>query len=696
MENMNNDNSQQTVNLTAPKKSKAPVIVGSALGTVAVAGAATACVLHFVPSARDWLDRKTSEPEEYFAEKEKDYVKENVEALSDSISKVSSSYEAFDLSNLDFDNLVLPAGAYNFKTSVDFSVESLLDIAEDMGENPIDTSDATTAMSLELLKSFKSVSVDSDIISNGEGLLSFNAKLQLNDSSLIDANVIINTKDKVFYIGIPVLSDKYLSYTLTDSDIEAIKKSLSGADVSSEDYDKMMEQLEMATEASKLLSDNLSNIVTDYYQIIIDGIKNDTDLSEDASIEVAGKEFSVTEMTTDITEEDFTGICKDILEKAKDDKNITSIVDSMGISSEYADAIDEALDSLKESNSDSESDETVQFYAWTDKKGNIIGHKLSIDDTEFGYANIENNDNQYTSMWMSSEDEKMSYDIVLNGENKDNGTITFTIDIDEVYMVMNYDIKELKVVDKEKGLVDFDIDVTFDLDEKEVSNDKKEDTSSKDSEDESNSLGDESVSLSELNAAKLFESFTFNAKSKCEDSSQTLSYVIKYKDNDLFSLSLAATSLDDTTVKAPDDSDVITLDMDTAQDALISYLESISLSKMKDNIKNSVDNAMLSTLIDQAYTTLDLNKIDGSQSVEDVMNLINLFAKTSTENKVYEDEDDYLYEDSYTKVYEDKDDYESEDEDDYDYESEDENDKNEIEELETVTDFEDGLDVMNN
>lgn len=611
MENQNNNTEHKTsptVDMTAPAKSKLPVVIGSAAGVVAAAGIATACVFNFVPSARDWLDRKTSDPEEYFSDKEEKYIEDNAQALGDSISEnlsqVNDVYDSFDLSKLslsNIDELEIPAGAYTLTSGVEFDAKAIADFANDFAndfskDNEFDPSDPQIAAALEAVSSIKSFSVGAGMISDGKGLISLNGKLGLNDNSILDTSIILDTNEKSIYVSIPSISSKYIKYTLSQSQIDAINDSLASMTSGSDDYDEFLEYMEMSNEVLELVADNLSTIVTDYYKVIVDGIKDDMSLEEDAPIEIAGSEFKVTEMKTELTQEDAKGIVKDILEQAKDDKNLLSIADTLGAKSEYEDAIEDLLDEIDDSSAD--SDETADFYAWTDKKGNVIGHKLVIGDIEFGYAAIESDNDTYASIWTAEDEQKISYDAILNGKSKSNGTMKLVVDINDGYAVIKADYNDYEIVDEKKGLFNVDVKITAEIEP---------------------AKSDDEIAT----VAEALKDFAIELKSECTDNSQEITYGLEYKDNSLLKVSVVGETLKDTDVNLPDNDLVIDVtDAGNPQELLEEYLESITLMTIKDNLKKAIDNTVISAGIDAIFESLGLNKIDGSQSADDVLEIL--------------------------------------------------------------------------
>lgn len=646
MDNQNNENistdvNQEPIDMTsasvnpvkAPKK-KAPIIIGSVLGVAAVGGVAAAAAIHFNPSLKDAIERNTSDPKEYFANKETEYIKENTKALSENMEKASEVYSSFDFKDFDLDNFVIPAGAYDIIGTVSFDMDKISDLVMDNIPEDTDTTGMTTAM--EIAKSFKSFSLGGKFVSNGKGLISTTGKFTLNDNSVIDAQIIFDTESKSVYAALPSISGKFVKYTVPEEIIEQFKseleKSMQQVQENSEEFTQTRDAMVNACNVIADNSDKIAEIVEDYYKIIVDGVKDDIEMDKDASLEIAGSEFSVTEMSTTIDSDDTVGIAKDVLNSAKDDENIKSIVSSLGYENEFDKAIDDVLDELKDVSS---SDFEVEITAWSNKKGEIIGHKFKSDDVEFGYAVLENKDDTYSSIWLiSPEDQKFSFDCVTEGEDSESGTISFKIDTDELYAVIKAEYDNYEVVDAQKGLINFDAKITADFDyEAPKAVDDAKDAQDEDDEQGVSSNKDEDITV----GLEILKNTAITLSSKCTEDSSELTYGIEYSGDSILNFSIKCEKLSDTTVELPAESDTIVI-TDNAEDissAMIEYLTSANIVALKDNIKNAIDNTMISTVIDQYFTKAGLDKFDGTQKAEDVTALITALA--GSKNPDYDD-----------------------------------------------------------
>ena len=606
------DATNTTISTAPVKKSKAPIIAGCAIGGVAVAGIAAACVFKFVPSANNWLALKTQEPEEYFANVEKEYLEENVSKVGDTFKKAATVYES-SAASLNFEDFKLPETAATIAVGATMDADAIIDAINSIEEGAIDTEDSEAAVAISMLSSFKSIELSSDVVSNGKGLVQTTAKIGLNNSTVVDADVIIDTQNYSLYIAVPTLSATYLKYTVPSEIIDQLKESLESEEFKAEYAEIMAVQEDLV----KSLSENMTEILTKYSNIVVDGIK-DVELDEKGELTIAGNDFKVTEMTATITADDALGIVKDILKEAKDDDNIIEIAENADVDKEtYQEAIDELLDGLAEAEA---GDNECQLVSWATKKGELIGHKIVIEsdgqEVEAGYAVVEDK-NTYASMWITTEDGDITFDMTTEGDNNESGTITFKIDVEDVDVSVKAEYSDYKVIDEEKGLVNFDAKITTDFDE--------------------------------------LKDYALTVKSECEDNSCKVTIGFNYKDKEAFTYYVMAKEGGSTKVEVP--SDTIDLsNVSTAEDAeaaLLKYAKTINLVDFKDNLSKAIDNATIGALIDSTFESAGLSVYNGKQSDEDAQKLVDLILSSAGAGKDYESGygEDYDYDINYDYDY---------------------------------------------
>lgn len=582
---------------TAKKKSKAPVVAGCVVGGVAVAGIAAACVINFVPSVNNWFKLKTSKPEEYFAKAEKDYFDNNAKKIDEQLSNASDTYASFldtFSSAKSISDLKMPTFGYNISYGITLDANSLSDItgvvSDVTGSNSLPEGAANV---MSVLSSFKSLNLSSDAKSNDNGLVQLKATLGLNDTDIINADIILDTENMGIYVALPSLSETYVKYTLTADQVDTLNKALTQS-TSSEEYAQYQKQLKLATKMSENLSKNLGDMLKTYSGIVVDNIK-DVKLKQNEKLNVAGEKFSVTEMTSKISNKDATKIVESVLEEAKDDSNIIDIIKDAGVDEkEYKDTIDGMLNSL---DSDvTESDKKLTLTAWTDSKGNIIGHSFDFDGSSIGYASIDGNDNTYSSLWLKVSGDKSSdivCDMVTNGSDKESGTINFSVKSDELDMSeinVKAEYKDYKVIDEKSGLANFDVTISTDV--------------------------------------KELKDFTINIKNDSKSVDEASGKIaLLYKDKEALGINVGVNKIDDTNINIP--SNVI--EFTTSDDAnalsskMMQYLQTVNLVTLRDNVEKAINNSAVNTLIDQYFTTFGLDKFNGSQSVSDVATLLQTF-----------------------------------------------------------------------
>lgn len=588
---------------TPKKKSKIPVIAGCAVGGIAVAGIAAACVIKFVPSVNNWFNLKTKEPDEYFADAESKYFEDNAKKIGEQF-KISSDVYSNILESVssasDVTELKLPEQACTITVGASMDAEAIIDLANAVsslsGKEVLDTSGESAASAIQLLSAFKSIELSSDIKSNGNGLFSTTAKIGLNETDIVDADVIVDIENLSIYVAVPTISDKYIKYTVTQEQLDSLKSQMESS-MKSDDMQKMTDAVGQASTMIEKMSENMEDIIKTYSKIIVDGIK-DVDIKENEEIEICDEKFNVTEMETKVTSKDVNKIAENILEEAKDDKTIIDIAESAGVNEdEYKKALESAIDSIKDN--DSDSDESMTVTSWTDSKGNVLGHKFKIEDTEMGYAAIENNDNSYASIWLTADSSEFTANLTANGKDKEEGKIVINYKSDEndIDTNINIDFSDYKVVNEEKGLVNFNSTITTDF--------------------------------------KGLEDFCITFKNDCEDNSQKSTLGLKYKDKECMSLSVGAATSDNCKIDIPSNVLEFTGDETNMSNISKEYLLSVNLVAIKDNLKKAIDNTLVNQYIDQFAASSGLDTMNGSQTEEQASSFFNSLGGSSSDDDYY-------------------------------------------------------------
>lgn len=320
-------------------------------------------------------------------------------------------------------------------------------------QNPATTSDCTVTLNLgeDLVSLLQSTLTSQDVTVDVSWLESVALNLQtgmdsdsygidlgvgLNDTDILTLKVFMDITESVMYMGIPEVSDTYLSVAMTEEDMGFDPAILSTA---------MNAPKEMAaTLAEELPSQEAFEAALEkYITLIAENLPEGE--QEKESFEVKGISEELTVTTRKLTEKNAIDIVVAVLEAAKDDETvkqfITAVCDYTNsynamnaemsgyeyISelnpSEIIAAIPDLIEELKDTDID---DSTITLALYTDAEGNLRGGSLEDPDGNLLFDCVSVSGDSGTALQIDlpediqiygqSSNEKTDYELHVNGE----------------------------------------------------------------------------------------------------------------------------------------------------------------------------------------------------------------------------------------------------------------------------------------
>lgn len=280
----------------------------------------------------------------------------------------------------------------------------------------------------------------------------YQVKMILNcaNQTLIEIDEIIDYEEMVMYIGCPTLSDTYLKFPMmSQSDGEFANNT-----VIMETYQSL---LSGEIDVSKLLptKEELSTIVKTYIGIAKPYLENDS--KKASTLTVNNITQDVTEYTMDITEKEMMDMILSVLETAKNDPTIFTIVDRftsfisenvLPISErfekitreDFVEAIDKAIAEIKEE--EPSSDILFSLVRFVNSDDMIIGRKIYSEGEEVFYHATVTKGSSYASTIELAE-----FSIDGNGTIADGKkTGTYDISFEDTNITLN--VKDFSVNSK--------------------------------------------------------------------------------------------------------------------------------------------------------------------------------------------------------------------------------------------------------
>ena len=380
-----------------PKKKKKSGLLGLGVSIAAVVVAAVLLIFN-VGAVKSLYNRTVRSPEDYQKVVQK-------EALQDT---VTSEYGEF-LETLSANSTVAVSSEMHLKVNED--ILSMLENASGMGD----------------------MSWLSDVMLNmtaiqDENLTQMDLGLGLKNTEIAALRMIMDVADDgMIYLGLPGLSDQYLSADLAEMTGYAAPMS--------------MQQFTTA-DLLKILpdEDTFETLVDRYSELVLSQIVNVEKKAKTVSCN--GVEQKVTALTSTITAEELAKILTDVCETMADDQEIRTILENAedvltdaGLEADdlydaFREAMDMVVDELKDA--DPSDDDYVTLVTYVDYSDNIVGRDVTItsDDEEMEilqYLSLTDGDKTGFSLVIPEADIEIEGEGTRKGD-KVNATYSLSVD----------------------------------------------------------------------------------------------------------------------------------------------------------------------------------------------------------------------------------------------------------------------------
>lgn len=406
------------------KKGKTGLIVGIA-AAVAVVAVGLAVVLNF-SWIQGWFIKTFSSDEKYFQ-----YVE--YKAFSESVDDVSKVYGKYS------EALGKPMTA-NGNVGFNISDEALDLLADAIGEK-ID------------LDFIKDINFDFKSAVDG-GKQNIGMTVNIGDNEIVDFDSVIDMKNQEIFVGLLNLSDKY------------VKLSDGGAGASVNSASTML----IDGEFTKCLpnEEELNKLLKKYLKLAIDNLDNVSKSSE--TLDIDGVKQKVTVLEFELNQENVAEVAVVVLKELKDDKDFKGYVENIDkyledeiegyeggeIYDELVDAIDDAIDELKDFDGD---DELLTLVDYVNSNHEVIGRSIEIEGEEVLYYATARSGKKFAF-------EAECAVVEMTGSGTDvrdviNGEYTITVDGKDV---LDIALKNFNIAKADDGVIKGSVALTPDAD----------------------------------------------------------------------------------------------------------------------------------------------------------------------------------------------------------------------------------------
>ena len=404
----------------------AAVVTAGAVAVVAGGGVAAYCLSDFV---KNQVKLRISSPEKYYA-----WV--NEENANDFAKKVSESYQK-GLDKLD------EGQSTNISLKYEATDEVKDLIIDEIG---LDDEYEEDSQVIDIIQNIDSIAIGAEAQSK-DSLIDGSVYWDLNDDRLITCDIASDTSAMEYFVRIPELTEKWLGVdagklieenTYSDEEKEVIDA-----------YKKAMKD-----PASVITPEEIEQEVARYVKVWNDSV-GDVSLNKKETVTINDIDMNYAVVSVEIDEKKANEIAKNFIESAKDDDLLKEIVvDRLEAvsSKEYDEALDNALDEIKDAAEEEFSDETVTVSTYIDAKGKIRGVKVEGEDEyeEFMIILGKSDDKVRGEAYLLDGDKEPEFEAELIADGKNDvytGNIDFTTD-DETFTI---EFDDYEVVDEEYG-----------------------------------------------------------------------------------------------------------------------------------------------------------------------------------------------------------------------------------------------------
>lgn len=412
------------------KKSKTGLIVGGlavltagAVAVVAGGGIAAYCLSDFV---KNQVKLRVSSPESYYA-----WV---YEKNADAAAKQISTAYAKSLDKIE-------AGQ---KTSLSLRYD-LTDEARDFFIDEFDLDRNSRDEERGVVENLKNITIGADG-SSKDSLVSGKGYIDWNDDRLVTADLAIDNSTMDYFVRIPELTDKWLAV-----EAEKLIEENSYGDSEQEVIDAYKKA---AQDPRSVISPEEIEELADRYIKVWNESVGDVKLEKKQTVTINDIDMNYTVVSVELTQQKFIEIGEKMLNTAKDDELLKEIVvDRLHQmdADEYAEAIDDAIENIKDDTVDTETVLTLDTYI--DAKGVIRGFGATTNnENEEFLAVIGKKDSKVRGtcyLYDGSEEPEFTATLTAEESNKKySGTLDFVIDEDESWSL---DFNDFEIVDEDYG-----------------------------------------------------------------------------------------------------------------------------------------------------------------------------------------------------------------------------------------------------
>lgn len=282
------------------------------------------------------------------------------------------------------------------------------------------------------------IDINKDMVLTADYTATNNARLLLSASadgkSFLQLDTVIDMMAKKAYLSVPGI----LSGTFEADIAEYIDQLSSGLKFNTgsgetKDYAEIKDLLPDEKTAEKMFDE--------YFDIFMDGIE--TVESEEGTLEIGGLSEKCTVLTVTVNEKEINRIGVKILEKARDDKRVSDMVCVLAdiTEDEYKQEIDDAIEDMKDSDTSSDEELEIKFYA--NGKDELVSVEIAVDTFKMVLGGIETKDAWSAEFSIKADGQTVNIDGSgsISGDKR-SGKITLSSDkkdmlyleLEDVYM----------------------------------------------------------------------------------------------------------------------------------------------------------------------------------------------------------------------------------------------------------------------
>ena len=434
-------------NVTKKSKGKKAALIGGISAAVVVGGSATAYAAS--DTVKNQVKLRLSSPEKYYA-----WVTEN---NSEDLGKMLSESYQKALDNYDKGQKV------DFKLSFEPTQEAKDILIDEIFGSSKDDDEAKQFV--DIINNNDDIGIAASF-SNNKGNSNSNFGVELGDNRLVSLEIASDMENMDYFGRIPELKEQWIGFETGKLMDELAEEA---GDSSLVDTYKDI----IKDPASFLSPEEMETEITRYAGVW-SSFADDVELEKKESVDICDITVNYTVASVELNEKDINKLALEYLKELKDDKIIRDIVvektKAIDDKDEYEEAIDDAIDYIKENleDDDFDKDTVVTIDTYIDATGTIRGIGISADEGEFTAIIGKDGDNVRGEVkFVEDDEEQFLIELTADEEGKDkySGDVTisypktsYDYDDDDGKLHLNTEIQkavikfdEFEVVDKEKG-----------------------------------------------------------------------------------------------------------------------------------------------------------------------------------------------------------------------------------------------------